>query len=122
MGKTNGKPETPPEVDLDLDHELPEGEDLEPSDEARKAMAEAAEALGATAVPSSELQSLQKERDQLLDRLARQQAEFDNYRKRAAREQQDFREYATSSAIMALLPALDSFDRALQIEDADPQH
>jgi molecular chaperone GrpE len=120
MGKTNGKPEMPAETDLDLDHELPEGKGLEPSDEARKAMAEA-EAMGASVGPSSELQALQKERDQLLDRLARQQAEFENFRKRAAREQLDFREYATSNAILSLLPALDSFDRALQVENADPK-
>jgi molecular chaperone GrpE len=54
------------------------------------------------------------ERDTLLDRLARTQAEFDNARKRAAREQQDYREYASSDAIKALLPTLDSLERALQ--------
>lgn len=63
---------------------------------------------------SSELQKLKVERDTLIDRLARLQAEFENARKRTAREQQDFREYAVADAVKALLPILDSFERALQ--------
>jgi molecular chaperone GrpE len=55
----------------------------------------------------------------LVDRLARLQAEFENARKRTAREQQDFREYAIADAIKALLPSLDSFERALQISARD---
>ena len=35
-----------------------------------------------------ELESVRKERDELLDTLQRLQAEFDNYRKRVARDQQ----------------------------------
>ena len=62
----------------------------------------------------AELQKLKAERDTLLDRLARLQAEFENARKRAAREQQEFREYAVADAVKALLPILDSFERALQ--------
>jgi len=46
--------------------------------------------------------------------MARMQAEFDNARKRAAKEQQDFRDYALADTIKAIIPALDSFDRALQ--------
>jgi molecular chaperone GrpE len=119
MGKSNGKPDIPAEVDLDLDRELPEGGGVEPSDEARSAVAEAAQAMGTPAETSPELQALQKERDGLLDRLARQQAEFENYRKRAAREQQDFRDYALSGALLQILPALDSFDRALKAENVE---
>ena len=63
---------------------------------------------------SSELQKVAAERDTLLDRLARAQAEFDNARKRAAREQQEYRDYAQADAIKALLPIIDSFERALQ--------
>ncbi len=104
MGKTNGKSKMDPQ-ELDLDHELP------PSDET--ADAEVGTAQGAAA-EAGELQKLRSERDTLLDRLARLQAEFENARKRAAREQQEFRDFATADAIKALLPALDSFERALQ--------
>jgi molecular chaperone GrpE len=52
----------------------------------------------------------------LLDRLARAQAEFENARKRAVKEQQDFREYAAAGRDQALLPVIDSFERALQVK------
>ena len=105
MGKTNGKSKMDPQ-ELDLEHELP------PSDEADEAGAvpQGSAPQGET----DELQKLRSERDTLLDRLARLQAEFENARKRAAREQQEFRDFATADAIKALLPALDSFERALQ--------
>ena len=57
---------------------------------------------------------LKAERDSLLDRLARAQAEFDNARKRAVKEQQEFRDYAAADAIKSLLPVVDSLERALQ--------
>jgi molecular chaperone GrpE len=63
---------------------------------------------------SAELEQLKAERDQLLDRLARLQAEFDNARKRAERERAEFRDYATGNVIEQFLPVLDNFDLALK--------
>src|SRR5579859_2579359 len=83
---------------LDLDHELPASEETESQ----------------AADQSSELEKLRAERDSLVDRLARMQAEFDNARKRAAKEQQDFRDYALVDTIKSIIPVLDSFDRALR--------
>jgi hypothetical protein len=48
------------------------------------------------------LQKLKAERDSLLDRLARAQAEFENARRRASKEQQDFRDYAAVDAIKSV--------------------
>ncbi|HTW61733.1 MAG TPA: nucleotide exchange factor GrpE [Terracidiphilus sp.] len=62
----------------------------------------------------SEIDKLKAERDQLLDRLARLQAEFDNARKRAERERLEFRDYATGSVVEQFLPVLDNFDLALK--------
>ena len=59
-------------------------------------------------------EQLKGERDQLLDRLARLQAEFENARKRAERERQEFREYATGSVVEQFLPVLDNFTLALK--------
>ena len=104
MAKRNGKTE----VNLDLDRELPAAEDEEetgPVSITGKAAEESA---------ASETEKLRAERDALLDRLARLQAEFDNARKRGAREQQDFREYAAADVIKNFLPILDSFERALK--------
>jgi len=71
--------------------------------------AKAAESGGAT-----EVEELKAERDQLVDRLARLQAEFDNARKRAEREQIEFRDYATGSVVEKFLPVMDNFGLALR--------
>jgi molecular chaperone GrpE len=75
-------------------------------------------AAAETAQPSdpaqSELDKLKAERDQLLDRVARLQAEFDNARKRAERERAEFRDYAAGNVIEQFLPVLDNFDLALK--------
>lgn len=108
MGKSNGKTEAEA-TDLDLEHELPAGDGEEGM--------EAGTAASAPAAPSgveAELEKVKAERDTLLDRLARMQAEFENARRRAAKEQQDFRDFATVDAIKSLLPVVDSFERALQ--------
>jgi molecular chaperone GrpE len=94
---------------LDLEHELPAGDGNETA---------VAEASAETSAPESELQKLIAERDSLLDRLQRTQAEFQNARRRAAKEQQDFRDYALADAIKSLLPAMDSLERALQVESS----
>lgn len=110
MGKSNGKTETEA-TDLDLEHELPAADENEGGAEGTSRRAEQApEPSGLEA----ELEKLKAERDGLVDRLARMQAEFENARRRAVKEQQDFRDFAVVDAIKSLLPVIDSFDRALQ--------
>jgi molecular chaperone GrpE len=109
MGKSNGKSKAESRG-LDLDHELPAGDGNESSTPT------AGEGTAAASAGESELQKLKAERDSLLDRLARTQAEFENARRRATKEQQDFRDYAAADAIRQLLPVLDSFERALQVK------
>jgi molecular chaperone GrpE len=60
-----------------------------------------------------EIDRLKGERDQLVERLARLQAEFENARKREARERADFRDFAVSGAVEQFLPVLDNFQLAL---------
>ena len=114
MKKSSGKSQTEM-AGLDLEHELPPGDGDENSAESASSGTAQAEASG----PAAELQKLKAERDSLLDRLARAQAEFENARRRASKEQQEFREYAAADAIKSLLPVLDSFERALQVK-SDP--
>jgi molecular chaperone GrpE len=65
--------------------------------------------------------ALQRERDDLYDRLLRSTAEFDNYRKRVERERRDLVEAASSDLVRDLLPVIDDFDRALAAAPAgDP--
>jgi molecular chaperone GrpE len=61
----------------------------------------------------TEVDRIKGERDQLVERLARLQAEFENARKREARERTDFREFAVSGAVEQFLPVLDNFQLAL---------
>ena len=65
---------------------------------------------------ADEIVELRKERDNLQDRLLRQAAEFDNYRKRQDRERKDWPQMAAIDFVQELLPVIDDFERALQIE------
>ena len=72
-----------------------------------------------TAAASAEAGSadaLQKERDDLYDRLLRKTAEFDNFRKRVERDRKDMIEWAAADVIGDLLSIVDDFDRALAAE------
>jgi molecular chaperone GrpE len=60
--------------------------------------------------------TLQKERDDLYDRLLRKTAEFDNFRKRVERDRKDMIEWAAADVISDLLAIVDDFDRALAAE------
>jgi len=111
MKKANGKSESEM-AGLDLEHELPPADGDDRASESAASGAAVAEVSG----PGTELQKLKAERDSLLDRLARAQAEFENARRRAVKEQQDFRDYAAADAIKPLLPVIDSFERALQVK------
>ena len=105
MGKTNGKSDIKSR-ELDIEHELPAADMDDPEPSAANMAPE---------LEIGELQKLKSERDALLDRLARSQAEFENARKRAAREQQEHRDYASAEAIKSLLPVIDNFERALSV-------
>jgi molecular chaperone GrpE len=72
-----------------------------------------AQASGGETQLQGEVDRLKAERDQLVDRLARLQAEFENARKREQRERTDFRDFAVSGAVEQFLPVLDNFQLAL---------
>jgi molecular chaperone GrpE len=57
--------------------------------------------------------AIQKERDELHDRLLRKTAEFDNFRKRVERDRKDMIEWAAADVLGDLLVIVDDFDRAL---------
>ena len=98
--------------DLDLEHELPPAEDEG---------GQQAVAVSDAAALRSQLEKALAERNELLERMARQQAEFENARKRAAREQQEYKDFALADALKNLLPIMDSFDRALQTKVDKPE-
>ena len=72
----------------------------------------------------SDIDALQRERDDLLDTTRRLQADFENYRKRVLREQTALVERATENLLEQLLPVLDNFELAmtnLEKSDVDDQ-
>lgn len=107
--------------------ELTALETTESADTAKTASRDAADAP-AEAVKSEEppvsraefdqlqtgFEELKKERDGLVDRMARQQAEFENARKRGEKEKVDFRDFATGQVVEQFLPVLDNFELALK--------
>jgi len=93
--------------------EAAEAESRAASDEGQTLPAVAA-ATGEDTVSRTDYENLKMERDQLLDRLARLQADFENARKRGERERLEFRDYATGSVVELFLPVLDNFELALK--------
>lgn len=61
----------------------------------------------------SQLAEQQKLAEDYFNRLARVQADYDNFRRRTRQEKEDFYKYASEQLVVALLPVLDNFDRAL---------
>lgn len=58
----------------------------------------------------------QKEVEELKDKLLRRQAEFENFKKRTQKEKEAIVTYASEGLVTDLLPSLDSFERALEVE------
>lgn len=73
------------------------------------------------AVSPEDFERLKTERDQLLDRLARLQAEFENARKRADRDRVSDRDFATANVVEQFLPVLDNFELALKADGTAEQ-
>lgn len=69
------------------------------------------------------LKELQSELDQEKDRYLRLFAEFENYKKRTGKERIELFKTASNDVMVALLPVLDDFDRAMkEIEKTDDEN
>jgi molecular chaperone GrpE len=95
----------------------------------KEPLVETPEEILTQADPASALETVTAERDRLLeekndllDRLLRRQAEFDNFRRRADREKAEVIEYANSESVGSIVPILDDFERALKVGDADSEY
>src|SRR5579872_77352 len=71
---------------------------------------------------TAERDRLIEEKNDLMDRLLRRQAEFDNFRRRAERERADVLEFAHTESVRAMIPILDDFERALKTQTADKEY
>lgn len=100
-----------------------EGQNEEVVEEVQTDSAEATEAE-----VSEEVNPLQQENDQLKQQLEeeenrylRLQADFDNFRRRSRLDAEAAQKYRAQSLVSDILPALDNFERALQVNTADEQ-
>lgn len=67
---------------------------------------------------SSETEALQRERDELFERLQRVSADYANYIKRSTQNLSDSIEFARGDLMRQLIPVLDHFENALGVEPA----
>lgn len=115
---------------LSIDHQGgPGGESrespAEPDDSAVAAAEGAAEEAAQVDDREDLVRALDEEKSKSGDyfnRLVRMQADFDNYRKRMAREREELAKYAGEQLVMALLPVMDNFERALGAKNNDYQN
>lgn len=101
------------------------GERPAASEEAADSPADGAQLQDPTALLASlaaERDQLVKERDEYYDLLLRRSAEFENFRKRVERERRELTELAGMEAVRELLPVLDDFERAVQVETSDREY
>jgi molecular chaperone GrpE len=66
----------------------------------------------------ADLRKLHEERTTLFQQLARVQADFRNARQRLESDKQQQIQYANTTFLKGLLPVLDSFERALEVDPA----
>ena len=86
-----------------IDHEIPNGVVTAPILEEPE-----------DAQPETEVETVQRERDEFLDLLQRKQAEFENYRKRVDREKSELRVSVKSELMEQILDVVDACERGLE--------
>src|ERR1700733_13248131 len=92
-----------------------------PAPTAEEELEDQQEGAGNAETTQTQIEQLTAERDRLLDRLARLQAEFENARKRAERERAEARDFVTASAVEQFLPVVDNFELALKSTGTEKQ-
>ena len=67
----------------------------------------------------AEIEKLKEEKDDVYNRLLRLQAEYDNFKRRTQKEKEAERKYKAQDIVTDILPVLDNFERALQVEKTE---
>ncbi len=70
-------------------------------------------------VSKTEFDAAQAQATQYLESWKRERADFDNYKRRIERERKTEREHAAVETLLALIPVIDDFERAMQNVPAD---
>ncbi len=70
-------------------------------------------------VAKAKIEELEAKLEETENKMLRIQADFENYRRRVRLDQEAAQKYRAQSLISDILPALDNFERALQIKTDD---
>ncbi|MCY9447487.1 nucleotide exchange factor GrpE [Bacillus haynesii] len=100
--------------------ELNEQEELNET-EAETAEADATAEDTQTEMLEKQLKELQESLEEKENKLLRVQADFENYKRRARLDLEAAEKYRSQRIISELLPALDNFERALQLDPDNEQ-
>lgn len=100
-----------------LQNESPEA-DVEVVDVEDVTIEEASEVADESEQKIAELQA---KLDETENKMLRAQADFDNFRRRSRLDQEAAQKYRAQSLVTEIIPALDNFERALQIEADNDQ-
>ena len=110
--KNNTEPTMETEETIEMkEQEQLQDEQVDATDEASNEPINETEEEVTEEVTEDPLLKTQKELAELRDKYLRNVAEFDNYRKRTIKEKQDIIKLAAKDTIVALIPAMDDFDR-----------
>lgn len=96
-----------------------EGQSASPAKDVSESEKDETQSDANTEETQQEIEQVTKEKDELYDRLLRVQAEYDNYKKRTQKEMEANRKYQSKDLVEELLPVLDNFERALQVEETE---
>ena len=77
---------------------------------------------GQLAAVTTDRDRLAAENADLQDRFLRFRAEFDNARRRFEQQRSEYVQFAAMDLVKEILPVVDDFDRALQVETVDPKY
>lgn len=82
---------------------------------------ETVEEKSGSALLQEKVDELQAKLTETEGRMLRLQADFENYKRRVQLEKQAAEKYRSQSLVSDILPALDNFERAMQVEANDEQ-
>lgn len=82
---------------------------------------ETVEEKSGVALLQEKVDELQAKLTETEGRMLRLQADFENYKRRVQLEKQAAEKYRSQSLVSDILPALDNFERAMQVEANDEQ-
>ncbi len=71
---------------------------------------------------TSDLDEQKKKTDEYFEHLKRNMAEFDNYKKRMNKEKESMYYTVTADVVSNLLPIIDNFEKALNIDSKDNEY